>query len=261
MEKIKVFCSLVIIIFSLFLPSAYAHNNQTKKVLIINSYHKGFPWTDNIVSGIESVLKSEINNIELTVEYMDTKSIPYEAGYKKVLYDSYSYKYKNHKFDLIIVSDDNAFNFLREFSTDLFPDIPIVFCGLNNSEAPSLVNPNIFTGILETLSHEATIDLILDLHGETKKIMLIVDTTPSGNYRWNQIKPSLINYEDIEFTRISDEFSISEIENILGQLPNDTAVIFFTLYRDKTGEYLSLKEGVTRITEASSRPVYTTHLL
>lgn len=75
------------------------------------------------------------------------------------------------------------------------------------------------------------------------------------------IQPVLRNFPNIEFIRFTDEYSITEIEKNLSELGEDSAVIFFTLYRDSSGKYLSVSEGVTRITKASVRPVYTTHFL
>lgn len=151
------------------------------KVLLLNSYHKGFPWTDNIVAGVESVLRPDDQHVELVVEYLDTKTMGFKQEYREILYELFKYKYQDHDFDLVISSDDNAFNFLKEFHEDLFPGAAVVFCGLNNPDAPLTVSQEIFTGVLETTAPQETIDLILRLHPETEKIVLIIDTTPSGN--------------------------------------------------------------------------------
>ena len=128
-------------------PSVHAQDEQTKSVLVLNAYHKGFPWTDNLMSGIESALEPEENNIELIVEYMDTKTMGYGAEYKQILYELYSYKYHDHDFDLVISSDDNAFNFLIEYHEELFPRAPVVFSGVNNLDTPNLVDPSKLAGL------------------------------------------------------------------------------------------------------------------
>ena len=38
----------------------------------------------------------------------------------------------DRKFDLIIVSDNNAFDFMFTYHKTLFKDIPVLFCGINN---------------------------------------------------------------------------------------------------------------------------------
>ena len=66
-----------LILFGVWLfisPSIAVHAEDIQKanVLVLNSYEKGFPWTDNIVKGIESVLKKEQTDVDLKVEYMDS---------------------------------------------------------------------------------------------------------------------------------------------------------------------------------------------
>ncbi|TKB10416.1 ABC transporter substrate binding protein [Desulforhopalus sp. IMCC35007] len=258
MRKISIKWAACFIIIFILAPLAYPRDEPVK-VLILNSYHKGFPWTDNIVKGVEAVFKPEETNFELSVEYMDTKAMGYSAEYQRKLHDLYLYKYSGQKFDLVISSDDDAFDFLREYHEELFPGTPVVFCGVNNRIAPNIIDHNTFTGILETTAHKETIDLILNNHPQTKKIFLIIDKSPSGEYQWEILEQSFTRYKGIDFIRLSDDLSIKEIEQILSGLTEDAAVIFFTLSQDKSGAYLTLKDSVIRVTRASKRPVYTTH--
>jgi len=243
-------------------PTAFAAAKNTPKahVLVLNSYEKGFPWTDNIVNGIESVLKKEHANVELKIEYMDSKAIKYDAVYKKRLFDLYIHKYGDVKFDVIIPSDDNAFNFVREFHEKIFLGTNVVFCGVNNLKAPDLVDRKRFTGILEIAAEKETIELARKLYPKTRRVVIVMDTTPSGNYRWNQLERIFRNFPEIEFIRLDDRYSISEIEEKMRNFGDDTVAIFATLYRDKSGRFISLSEGTSRISEASKQPIFTFHL-
>jgi len=237
---------------------AYANDVRTVKVLVLNSYQKGFPWVDGIVEAVESGLNAEKFNYKLRVEYMDTKVTKYTAAYEKKLYELYSLKYDNYKFNVIICSDDLAFNFLREYHKELFPDTPIIFCAVNNSNAANLVDHNYFTGVLETPDQESMINLARKLHPGIKKIYLIADTTPSGNCRWEkQTVPLISKYPDIKFIRIDDSLSFPEIEDKMTHLPDDAISFYAVLTRDKTGRHFSLKEAVSRISKASRMPIYT----
>ncbi|MEA3488383.1 MAG: ABC transporter substrate binding protein [Euryarchaeota archaeon] len=251
------FISIALIIsLSVFIPVANAQEEQTRRVLVLNSYNKGFVQTDNIVKGIESIIKPEENNIELRIEYMDSKATKYDSQYKEKLYDLYKYKYGNQTFDLIISSDDNAFNFLREYHKDLFPGTPVVFCGVNNLEAPALIDPDEFTGIIELQSIKETIDLGLNLHPGTKQIVFVVDNTPTGEYLWGQIQELFKYYEDVRMTRIDECLSLEQIEDEVSKLSDDTIVLFVTYNRDKSGRYYSFEEAVARVSKASARPMY-----
>jgi PAS domain S-box-containing protein len=251
----------LIISLSVFIPVANAQEEQTKRVLVLNSYHKGFLWTDNIVKGIESVLGPEENDIELKIEYMNSKTTKYDSPYKEKLYELYKYKYGNQTFNLIISSDDNAFNFLLEYHEDLFPDTPIVFCGVNNLEAPNLVDPSVFTGIFEWATEaKATLDQAFKFHLETKKVVIIADTSPTGIQSFKNIQRQIKGYKDVEFIRFDDSMSMSEIKDNLSKLSEDTIVLYATFFRDSTGRYFSIPEGISAVTSSSNRPVYTMRL-
>ncbi|MCD4845000.1 MAG: PAS domain S-box protein [Methanosarcinales archaeon] len=255
-KLIMILIVALLIVLSFSGSLVYAQEEQTKHVLVLNSYHRGFLWTDNIVKGIESVFGSEENNIELTIEYMDTKSIKYDARYKEKLYDLYKYKYGNQTFDLIISTDDNAFNFLCEYHEDIFPDTPVVFCGVNNLETPNLVDRDIFTGVIELLSEKETIDIALSLHPETGDIVFVIDSTPTGTQVWSQIQGLSGYYENIRMTCISGSLSMEHVEDNVSRLSDDTIVFFGPFNRDKSGKYYSSEEAASRVCRASVRPVY-----
>jgi hypothetical protein len=44
---------------------SYAQDDTKRKVLIINSYHRGYKRADEITEGIESVLKAGSENVRL----------------------------------------------------------------------------------------------------------------------------------------------------------------------------------------------------
>ena len=62
-----------IILFSLLIIN-FLYANNTKEVLLLHSYHKGYVWSDDISKTIEKEF-SKNKNIELTTVYMDTKHI------------------------------------------------------------------------------------------------------------------------------------------------------------------------------------------
>lgn len=65
-KPIAISMLVLFIVLSLCTPLAYAQEEPSKRVLVpskhvlvLNSYNKGFTQTDDIVNGIESVLKPE----------------------------------------------------------------------------------------------------------------------------------------------------------------------------------------------------------
>jgi hypothetical protein len=98
-----------------------------KKVLFINSYHKGYDWSDRQQKGAEDVFKK--TDVNLKIIYMDTKNNPSE----KFSLDA-AVKIKGiieeFKPDVVITGDDNAFKYIiAPYYRDA--NLPVVFCGLN----------------------------------------------------------------------------------------------------------------------------------
>ena len=107
------------------------HNQQEKqRILVLNSYSHGYKWTDNIVRAIRDEFKDNPNVI-IHIEYMDTKMVG-NQDHLQQLSQLYQSKYADHTIDVIISSDDDALEFLREYRDQLFPGTPVVFCGVNN---------------------------------------------------------------------------------------------------------------------------------
>ena len=90
-----------------------AHSaNSKKSVLVLHSYHQGLEWTDNISKGIQSTFRQYHNQYELFYEYLDTKRNFGEEYTTKQLEYLLTKNQKNN-YDAIIVSDNNAFNFIQ----------------------------------------------------------------------------------------------------------------------------------------------------
>ncbi len=258
-KSFLIFFILFLTLFTISIPSSIAEESEKKNVLILHAYHKGFPWTDNINLGIEDSFSNFSDSIELTIEYMDSKANIYNSTYKEQLLELYQYKYGNKKFDLIISSDDNAIDFLREYGDQLFPDTPIVFCGVNNLEIPELVDRNLVTGLLEITADKETLDLMLSLHPSTNEVVIISDNTPSGIYRLEQLINITAYYQEIKFVYLNSNYTLNEIEAEVAQLSQDSIILFCTFYRDSLGTYYSLEEGISRVSSASLSPIYGLH--
>ena len=145
MKLIKTITLLFCIISLTLLMSYQVHAVDVQKVLILHSYHKGFAWTEDIMEGMESVFQKTDIDLNVHIEYMDTKRhLPAESF--PLLKELYKYRYQDIHFDVILVSDNNALDFLLSNRDELFPDVPVVFCGINNFSNSMLQGQRAITG-------------------------------------------------------------------------------------------------------------------
>ncbi len=154
-----------------------------KKVLLVNSYHKGYFWTDGITKAIlqtfESVveLNGAIDNsqskVTLDITYMDTKRNPSEEYIKRIAI-RIKERIDSWQPDLVITTDDNAAKYLivPYFKNS---DLPFVFCGVNwdasNYGFPAknvtgMIEVQLIDQIIKTLSKYAKGDRIAFIKGD-----------------------------------------------------------------------------------------------
>ena len=226
------------------------------RVLVLNSYHQGYKWTDDMGRGIEKVFKESQVPYEISVDFMDTKRL-FNAEYLKVLKGLFREKYKDMLFDVIISTDDNAFNFLLEHRDNLFAGAPVVFCGVNNMDEKLLAGRTGFTGVSEEPDFEANIDTILKIHPSTTEIAVIIDRTTTGLKVHETLMDVTADYPQIKW-RFLEDFTMEELVENVSSL-HDNAVVLYTLFlRDKEERFYEYDQSIKLITEASPVSVYGT---
>ena len=228
---------------------------QGKRVLILHSYYKGYRWTDDENRGMESVLLRELQPADIYVEYMDTKRF-YEPRYVDQFPEIYRRKFMFHHFDVILASDNNAFDFLRHYRDTLFPGTPVVFCGVNYFNPDDLKGLTQFTGVSEDADVAETLALALRLHPSTQHIFVVNEITETGKTIHEEIlrlEPSLAGR--VDFTLLEDK-SMEEIVSTLRSLPLDSLVFYSFFSRDKTGRVFEYDESASAIAAATTAPIY-----
>ncbi|MGE0089268.1 MAG: ABC transporter substrate binding protein [Bacteroidales bacterium] len=224
---------------------------QNTNVVIINSYHEGLSWTDQITKGIIDELNTSKPSAELFIEHLDSKRF-ISFNFEKELLNYLFTKYHDLKVDLIIATDDYAFDFLKDNRDSLFRNVPLVFCGVNNFQKC----PDGVTGIFEEIDYEGKIGLIEQLHPNYSKIYFVVDDTQTGNIIYQsayRILNSYIQNNKLTFLR---NLSYDEMHDFIAQL-DENAVVFFTIYtKDNKNTYLSYENSITKIRGNSNLPFY-----
>lgn len=238
------------------LPSSLYAQDEPRHVLLLNSYHQRMTWVENLTRAVVDVLEPEKNNLILHIENMDTKRVfsrDYFLAYKKLLAE----RYKGISFSVIISSDNYAFDFLRYHRNDLWPDIPVVFCGVADLKSYMLKNVSFFTGIEETPSPRATVEQMLRNHPYIKKIFVINDHLKTGKSWRRYILKELRDLEGrVEFEHNIEE-PIGSLRQRLLSLGKDTAVLLGVYFRDSEGRQFYTYESIGELLTADTPvPVY-----
>lgn len=228
---------------------------EPKAVLLLNSYNKGFPWSDNIVRAVEDTFAATPEAIDLWVEYMDTKRFADDA-YLAQLALLYRHKFQGRRFAAIITSDNAAFQFMLRHRQDLFADTPVVFCGINGFVPALIADQRNITGVAELPDFRSTILLIPRLLPGTREIIVISPDSISADEDRKTIEgfiPSLGAAPRITFWQGMD------LEQTLGRaatLPPGTVILSSDVITTRSGHVISNLEKIRRIAAAAPAPVF-----
>jgi PAS domain S-box-containing protein len=232
---------------------SFAGETEKNHILILNSYHKGYAWTDGTVKGIEKILKNNDNIIR--IEYMDTKEIK-DGKYLSILYDLYKHKFDCHKFDVIIANDNDAYNFLKKYHKDLFKDIPIICSGLNTFDDFITNKENGFTGIAETIDIKKTLDVCFKLHKNVKNVIITADNSLASDLSIEIIKEVMPLYGTNKEFYFSKNDSIEKQKEYLSKIPENSMILQIGSYKDKFQEPITVEQGDKIISESVDVPIY-----
>jgi PAS domain S-box-containing protein len=233
-----------------------AHGKTFKKsILYLNSYHHGYQWSDSIFEGIRSRLKESPYTIDLQVEYLDAKkynSTPVIEG----LLEVFRRKFTNEHYDAVIVSDDDAFNFALRFRSDLFPGVPIVFSGVNDLE-PHEISIGNLTGVVESFDLAGTIDAVLMLHPDKKRMVVIGDESTAGRAIKKQIEALVPRYKDKLQVEYWIQVDLADAQRRVKTLSNDSFLFFIPYYQIIGNRTYTAEEVMKALSLHARVPIYT----
>lgn len=148
------------------------------KVLLVQSYHAGYPWTDSIDEGVKKGLEG--TGVELEIFYMDTKRKTSEE-WKVEAGKLADKKVEEFKPDVVITGDDNAQAYFAKNYAGKAGAPQFVFCGVNAEASKYGYPAENVTGFLERAHFIETIDLLMQFNPGIKKIAIITDKSPTSD--------------------------------------------------------------------------------
>jgi len=223
------------IIIGLFFYSSFLFGNE---ILLLHSYNKGLKWTDGISSGVEDVMKKH-PEYELTTQYMDSKKIESQNYFDELL-DLYRKKFRDRTYKAIIAADNYAYEFALKYHRELFPNTPIVFCGVENFN-PKDITPYLkqyVTGIVEYKDIRKNLELIQTLFPATKMVYIISDDAYSSLVIKDQIVEESSHFQDKVRIVFDNKIDFKTIDEKIDKLPKHSVILFTSFYRDMYGNYI-----------------------
>jgi len=218
-----------------------------KHILLINSYHQGFKWTDELVLGVQKAFKESSQEYELYIENLDTKRIGISDEWLSVLKGRLD-SYPVDLIDLLIVADDNALNTLIKTEHQLFKDKPIVFCGVSHYLPEKYENITNLTGIVQTTRFDLSYKLAKEFFPDIKNLIIITDNSTTGKGYKEFAMKEFSDLQDVNVIWLDGAKGLSTemLINELRQLPRNS-IVLMGIWQREGGEHIEFYYDMTHV--------------
>ncbi|MBE0596806.1 MAG: histidine kinase, partial [Desulfuromonadales bacterium] len=260
MDKIRaIHWYFVAVALTASLLSASAAVASPRHVLILHSYHPGYPRTDRVMAGIQEVFSASNQDIRLHVEYLDTKRHPDPEYFSNILDAILHYKLDGRSFDLVLLTHNEALNFALVHRHDLFSGTPLVFGAVNGFDRNTLVLSDWppLTGVIERPDFEGVMRLALRFDPKLEKIVAIGSSRDtSGRLEHKALQEMARRFEDRVRTVFWNDLSAETLAERLKNLGPRSAVILTGTVFDQSGNPLTPAEACHLVRDNSKVPIY-----
>jgi PAS domain S-box-containing protein len=250
--------ALFSVFFRLSTPDAFAADQETKRVFVLNSFDRGYTWTDNMMLGIDDAFSRSGIKIETYATFMDMKRIAPSQQYFSKLKELIREKYKGVRFDAVLACDNDALEFISKYRDELFPGLPLVFSSVNDYDERMLDGRKDITGTSENTDYAGTIGIALKLRPATKSIVVVTDNTTTGKAHRSaieKIRPSFP--QSIGFTYFSlGDMTMAELALKLSGLDSASIVLLLQHFMDKNRVSHTVQQSTPLLAKSASVPVF-----
>lgn len=246
---------LLIQLFFGSLQPLYSKDTDSANVLVIYSHHANFPWVSELQKGIEDSLQGI--DYYLYAEYLNEHQLSEYTDFDE-LYQAMYLKYKDVRFDVIIVADNYAFDFLSMNYNKLWKSVPVVFVAVNGYDAKSAFTDSM-TGIAQNSDMRSLIELVLKINDEDP-LLFLSSKNATSTAELKSIE-SIIqrDFPDLEYQFISAD-TLETVLNEVQKYEHAQLIQIGNIITDN-GTMLAPDQLISRIFEVTGFPIYTGNIL
>ncbi len=218
MKKVRIifiFLSAIIICNSAFAGG---------KILLVHSYYSDYPWVNSITAGVKKGLEG--TDVRLEIFYMDTKRKTSEE-WKIKAGELAKKKVSEFRPDIIIPADDNAQEYFAKYYINR-KDVQIVFTGVNEEPSQYGYPAEYATGVIQKSIFVESLELVLKIRPDVKKISVISDDGPTSTAILNYMKTLKPSVTVVSFDQAS---TFDEWKSLIRKYQTTADAIAINLYQ------------------------------
>jgi len=213
----------------------------------------GFALVDQGV--LEALGKIPSGPVETYAENLDILRFPTER-FQRIFTEYLTEKYAEQPPDLIILVFVGNLGIAGQLLQQLFPGTPVIVAGFTEEEVPLDQFGSLVSGIAQRVDPRATLELILRLQPETRRIVVIGGTAEVDRSVLNRVKDAARSFAGrVEFDFWGNR-SMAELRQAVAALPPQTAILFSRMFSDGAGQAVISTQAGQSIAQWANVPVY-----
>ena len=223
--------SSMIFIYSLFgFDLNLGRANAEENILVIHSYNSQLPSAKKHQLAIEQGFEEIGSENNIYHEFLDCEYNT-ETQQEQEFAKHINQKYRKADIDLLMVVEEPGLDFVWQKHNELFPNLPVVFLGIETVSQEMLDTPWL-TGIIEDRSIvETAIEAAKQTWSNT--VIVINDTSQSGRANIEQIKAIEASPEQLRVDTIND-LTPKTVKEHLSKYPKTVPIVMLgKLYHDR----------------------------
>ncbi|MFW2366836.1 MAG: PAS domain S-box protein, partial [Desulforhopalus sp.] len=247
---------LLVNVFFLACPAQGQEKKVTKHVLLLITGQKDVPgYTLSEEEMKKALEQSKDYRFEYYVEYMDRYRFN-DISYQNDLLELYRTKYISRNIDLVIAHGYHALEFAHSKGEEIFPQTPVVFSTVLETQLQRLNIDNTYTGSLIEINYSKVLNTVLVNHPDTQHIIIISGQGKAGRLIESQARAAYASQAgQYDFTYLG-HLGMKDMLSQLKNLPQNAVLLYFYLSLDKNGDSFKPWEVATMVSEAASVPTY-----
>ncbi len=228
-----------------------------RSVLTLLPYPPGRPISQLVLDGIQSTIRKAEPAVAISTDYIVQRNSVSAEVYATQL-QWLRAKYRGVHFDVILVLGPQPFATLMELRKELWPGVPVVFCGVTNDVYRSIVPARNVTGTLLHTDLARNLRVYRRLFPDMERIALIGGAS-AVDRGFNNFARQIIHEFDpgIEIIDLTGR-TLSELKTLVAKLPPKTVALQYSYFYDPSGQPMFLRELVSVLSPLSSVPLVET---
>jgi len=243
---------LLLLVFTVCCTSAAT----PKRVLMVFREGSDVPADIMIAQAVRANLgERDGSDVEIYKEYLDDNRFG-GVGHHGLFLDYLREKYRERLPDVIVTTVGFAATGLRHFEP--IPGIPVVSIWAFNTapNQPMSLGGTNATGVAASFDYRGTLDLILRLQPDTRRIVVIGGVDSSSRGLVHEVgKTSLLYSNRVDFEYWTNQ-PMAELKAGVSGLPNGTVVLYTAIFRDVSGGAFVPAQALEQLVQQASVPTY-----